>query len=47
MVCHLLGLDARQYVVFNVEPASVTRVDLFDGKGVLSGLNDTCHLRGV
>jgi len=47
MACHLLGLDARQYVLFNVEPASVTRVDLFDGKGVLAGLNDTCHLRAM
>jgi alpha-ribazole phosphatase len=36
MLCHLLGLDASRYVVFEIAPASLTVVRLFEGKGVLS-----------
>ena len=47
MICHLLGLDRRGYVLFEVAPASVTTIALYEGKGVLAGLNDVCHLEGV
>jgi len=47
MICHLLGLDRKNYVLFNVQPASLTTIDLFAGKGVLSGLSDVCHLEGL
>ena len=36
MLCHLLGLDARRYVAFEIATASLTVVRLFEGKGVLS-----------
>jgi alpha-ribazole phosphatase len=36
MLCHLLGLEPRRYVAFEIAPASLTVVRLFEGKGVLS-----------
>jgi broad specificity phosphatase PhoE len=39
MLCRLLGLRARQYVAFDVAPASCTVIDVFDKGGVVSGLN--------
>jgi len=39
MICHFLGLSPRHYVLFEVGYASLTTLDLFDGKGVLTGLN--------
>ncbi len=36
MLCHLLGLEARRYVAFEIATASLTVVRLFEGKGVLS-----------
>lgn len=47
MICHLLGLEPRNYLLFDVKPASVTTIDLFDGRGVLAGLGCTCHLKGI
>jgi alpha-ribazole phosphatase len=38
MLCYLLGLDPRHYVVFHVGCASLAVIDLFDGQGVLSAL---------
>jgi broad specificity phosphatase PhoE len=43
-ICHLLGLEAKNYLLFDVRHASVTTIDLIDGHGVLVGLNDTHHL---
>jgi alpha-ribazole phosphatase len=40
MICHLLGLEPRHYVLFNVGYASLAVIDLFDGGGVLSGLQN-------
>jgi alpha-ribazole phosphatase len=36
MLCHLLGLEPRRYVAFEIATASLTVVRLFEGKGVLS-----------
>ncbi len=44
MICHLLGLDPKHYLRFEVAPASLTTIDLSNGRGVLVGLNDTCYL---
>ena len=41
MICHFLKLNPWQYILFKVKPASVTTIELFDGGGVLSGLNET------
>lgn len=46
MICHLLGLSPKNYVLFEVTHASLTMVNLFGTNGVLSLLNDTCHLEG-
>jgi broad specificity phosphatase PhoE len=42
LICHYLGLHPRQYVLFDVGYTSLTTLDLFDGKGVLTGLNQYC-----
>ncbi len=39
MICHYLGLGSKHYILFNVRYASCCVIDLFDGKGILSGLN--------
>lgn len=44
MLCHWLGLSAREYLIFDVQPASLTTVRLFGERGVLMGLNDRTHL---
>jgi broad specificity phosphatase PhoE len=38
MICYLLGLEPRQYVLFDVGYAAMAVIDLRDGKGVLSAL---------
>jgi alpha-ribazole phosphatase len=45
LICRLLGLAPRQYVLFDAKPASVTTIELYGDKGVLVGINDRCHLR--
>lgn len=47
LICRLLGLRPCDHVLFDVRPGSVTTIDFNDGKGLLVGLNDTCHLEGV
>ncbi len=42
LICRFLDLRPRQYVLFDVAHAGCTVIDLFDGRGVLSGLNLTC-----
>jgi alpha-ribazole phosphatase len=42
LLCHFLGLHPRQYVLFNVDYASLTILELFGDKGVLTGLNYPC-----
>ena len=38
IICHLLGLEPRQYGLFEVGYAAIVVIRLFDGKGVLAGL---------
>lgn len=40
MLCRLLGLSPRQYVLFEVGYAGMAVVHLYDGKGVLAGLEN-------
>jgi broad specificity phosphatase PhoE len=47
LICYFLGLEPIHYVLFDVDHASVTTIRLFGESGVLSCLNDTCHLRGI
>jgi len=46
MICHLLGLSPRRYVLFDVRPASLTKIAIYDGSGVLAGLSDPCLAGG-
>jgi broad specificity phosphatase PhoE len=46
LICHWLGLPARHYLLFDIDPASVSAVRLFGERGVLAGLNDRSHLEG-
>lgn len=45
LLCHWLGLPAKHYLLFEIEPASVSAVRLFGGRGILTRLNDLSHLR--
>ncbi len=47
LLCHFLGLHPRQYVLFNVDYASLTILELFGDKGVLAGLNYPCFSEGT
>jgi len=44
LICLFLGLDVRRYLLFDVQPASITELSLDGGKGVLKRVNDTHHL---
>jgi alpha-ribazole phosphatase len=41
LICHFLGLDLRDYLLFDVGPAAVATLHLWDGQGVLAGLSQT------
>jgi alpha-ribazole phosphatase len=45
LICQWLGLPAKHYLLFEVEPASVSAVRLFGDQGVLVRLNDLSHLQ--
>lgn len=40
LICHLLGLSPRSYVLFEIQCAALTTIKLFEGRGVLAGLNE-------
>ncbi len=44
MICHLLGLPDREYVSFDVKRASLTTLEVFEGRGVLTELGVVPHL---
>ena len=37
-ICHLLGLEPRHYLAFDVTYAATVAIDLFDGRGVLAAM---------
>ena len=39
LLCHLLKLPPRNYLLFDVKPARLATIDLFPAGGVLTGLN--------
>ncbi len=41
LICYFLGMQPRQYLLFAVKPASLTTIELFEGNGILTGLNET------
>jgi alpha-ribazole phosphatase len=46
LICHYLGLEMRHYLLFDVQPASLSGITLYDRQGILNRLNDLCHLEG-
>jgi alpha-ribazole phosphatase len=44
LICHFLGLPDRRHLLFGVRPASISEIRIDGGKGVLTRLNDRCHL---
>jgi len=38
MICHLLGLEPRKYVAFDVPYAALAVIEIFEGQGVLAAL---------
>lgn len=44
LICHLLGLPARCYGMFEIKHVSWTILNFYDGKATLAGLNDLSHL---
>jgi broad specificity phosphatase PhoE len=42
LICHYLGLNPRNYVLFNVDYCSLSVLEIFEDKGVLLGLNYHC-----
>lgn len=44
LLCVLLQLPAEQYWRFNLDPCSLTRVNVYPGGAILVRLNDACHL---
>lgn len=47
LICQWLGLPAKHYLLFEIDPASVSAVRLFGDQGVLTRLNDRSHLQGI
>jgi alpha-ribazole phosphatase len=47
IICLLLGLDYRHYLLFDVRPGSISEITVEGGKGVLTRLNDRHHLEGI
>ena len=46
LICRFLGLEDRHYLLFDIQPGSLTEISVEGGKGVLTRLNDRCHLEG-
>ncbi len=47
LICHFLGLEPRRYLLFDVRPGSLSEISIEGEKGVLTRLNDRCHLEGI
>lgn len=44
MICHLLGLPDREYVLFDAKRASLSTLEVFEDRGVLTELSVVPHL---
>ncbi|MBM4313818.1 MAG: histidine phosphatase family protein [Deltaproteobacteria bacterium] len=47
LICRFLGLEVRHYLLFDIRPGSLTEIGLEEGKGVLTRLNDRCHVESI
>ncbi|NJO83141.1 MAG: histidine phosphatase family protein, partial [Blastochloris sp.] len=46
-LCELLELKSTQYWRFNLDPCSLTRVNVYPGGAILIRLNDVSHLEAA
>ena len=44
LICRLLGIRDREHLLFEIGTASVSEIRIADGRGVLTLLNERCHL---
>jgi alpha-ribazole phosphatase len=44
LICHFLGIEVKQYLLFEVGMASLSEIRIEAGHGVLTLLNSRCHL---
>ena len=44
LICHFLGIKGKYHLSFDIGTASISEIRLYNGKGVLSLLNDRHHL---
>ncbi len=44
LICHLLRIEPDNYLLFRIDYASISAVELHEGGGVLAELNNTSHL---
>lgn len=47
LICDLLGLDVSKFRAFRTDLASISTLEVGEGRPVLIGLNDTAHLGGL
>ncbi len=47
LICHFLGIKPKYHLCFDVGTASISEVRIYDGKGVLTLLNDRHHLHAL
>ncbi len=47
LICDLLGLDVSNFRAFRTDLASISTLEVGEGRPVLVGLNDTTHLAGL
>jgi len=47
LICALLGLGLEHWWQIGLDSASLTQIDLYPDRTVLSLLNDTCHVRAL
>ena len=47
LLCHLLEMPMTQYWRFNLDPCSLTRVNVYPGGAILVRLNDVSHLETI
>jgi broad specificity phosphatase PhoE len=47
LICHLLGMESGHWWRFRIDNASVSIIETYGERAILSLSNDTCHLAGV
>lgn len=43
LICYWLNLPPRNYILFDIRPASITLIELYGNRGILAGLDNSCN----